>query len=166
MSYSTLMVHLELERSNDARLRIAGDLAEQFDARLIGIAACDPEPTHYAGGAFAQGLVKRERAEITKKMAETEEHFRAALQKRAQNIEWRCAMARPTDYVAREARSADLVITGASREAVLLDPLRRLDPSDLLMQAGRPIFIVPPCLLCRSSQEEGEVGRASRGLHG
>jgi hypothetical protein len=46
MSYSTLMVHLELERSNDARLRIAGDLAEQFDARLIGIAACDPEPTH------------------------------------------------------------------------------------------------------------------------
>jgi hypothetical protein len=75
-------------------------------------------------------------------------------------------MARPTDYVAREARAADLVITGASREAVLLDPLRRLDPSDLLMQAGRPIFIVPPCLLCRSSQEEGEVGRASRGLHG
>ena len=144
MSYSTLMVHLELERSNDARLRIAGDLAEQFDARLIGIAACDPEPTHYAGGTFAQGLVKRERAEITKKMAETEEHFRAALQKRAQNIEWRCAMARPTDYVAREARAADLVITGASREAVLLDPLRRLDPSDLLMQAGRPIFFVPP----------------------
>ena len=58
MSYSTLMVHLELERSNDARLRIAGDLAEQFDARLIGIAACDPQPPHYAGGAFAQGLVE------------------------------------------------------------------------------------------------------------
>ena len=144
MSYSTLMVHLELERSNDARLRIAGDLAEQFDARLIGIAACDPEPTHYAGGALAQGLVNRERAEITKKMAETEGHFRAALQKRAQNVEWRSAMAHPTEYVAREARAADLLITGTSREAVLLDPLRRLDPSDLLMQAGRPIFFVPP----------------------
>jgi nucleotide-binding universal stress UspA family protein len=144
MSYSTLMVHLELEHSNDARLRIAGDLAEQFDARLIGIAACDPQPPHYAGGAFAQGLVERERTEIKKKMAETEERFRTAVQNRAPNIEWRSAMTRPTDYVAREARAADLVITGASREAVFLDPLRRLDASDLLMQAGRPIFVVPP----------------------
>jgi hypothetical protein len=51
------MVHLELEHSNDARLRIAGDLAEQFDAKLIGIAACDPQPAYYADGAFAQGLI-------------------------------------------------------------------------------------------------------------
>ena len=39
MTFSTLMVHLDLEHSNDARLRIAGDLAEHFDAKLIGIAA-------------------------------------------------------------------------------------------------------------------------------
>ena len=59
MSFSTLMVHLELEHSNDARLRIAGDLAEQFDATLIGIAACDPQPTFYANGDFAQSLVSQ-----------------------------------------------------------------------------------------------------------
>jgi hypothetical protein len=34
MSFSTLMVHLDLEHANDARLQIAGDLAEQFDAKL------------------------------------------------------------------------------------------------------------------------------------
>jgi nucleotide-binding universal stress UspA family protein len=43
-----------------------------------------------------------------------------------------------------EARAADLIFTGANRDGDLLDPLQRLDPSDLVMQAGRPVFIVPP----------------------
>lgn len=144
MTFSTLMVHLDLEHSNDARLRIAGELAEHFDAKLIGIAACDPQPTHYAGGAVAQSLVQRERAEIKKRMVETEERFRSAMQQRARDIEWRSAMERPTEYVTREARAADLIITGVNRDGSLLDPLRRLDPSELVMRVGRPIFVVPP----------------------
>jgi hypothetical protein len=144
MTFSTLMVHLELEHSNDARLRIAGDLAEQFDAKLIGIAACDPQPAYYADGAFAQGVIERERAEIRQRMAETEARFRSAMHQRARDIEWRFAMAQPADYVAGEARAADLVITGVNRDGLLLDPLRCLDPSDLVMHAGRPIFVVPP----------------------
>ena len=144
MTFSTLMVHLELEHSNDARLRIAGDLAEHFDAKLIGVAAANPQPAYYADGAFAQGLVERERSEIKKRMAETEERFRSAMQQRAREIEWRSAMVRPVDYVTCEARAADLIITGVNRDGLLLDPLRRLDPNDLVMQAGRPIFAVPP----------------------
>jgi nucleotide-binding universal stress UspA family protein len=144
MAFLTLMVHLELEHSNDARLRIAGDLAEQFDAKVIGIAAADPQPAYYADGAFAQRFVERERSEIKKRMADTEECFRSAVQARARDIEWRSAMARPRDYVTREARAADLVVTGVNRDGLLIDPLRRLDPSDLVMQAGRPIFVVPP----------------------
>ena len=42
MTFSTLMVHLDFEQPNDARLQIAGDLAEQFSAKVIGIAASDP----------------------------------------------------------------------------------------------------------------------------
>jgi nucleotide-binding universal stress UspA family protein len=143
MTYSTVMVHLELEHSNDARLQIAGDLAERFDAKLIGVAAADPQPTYYADGTFAQRLVERERSQIEERMVETEVRFRSAMQHRTCDIEWRSAMARPRDYVPQQARAADLVITGVNRE-VLLDPLRRLDPSDLVMQAGRPIFVVPP----------------------
>src|SRR3954454_21840385 len=144
MTYSTLMVHLELEHSNDARLQIAGDLAERFHAKLIGIAAADPQPAYYAGEAFAQGLVARERSEIKDRMVETEARFRSEMQRRTCDVEWRSAMARPIDYVPQQARAADVVITGANRDGLLLDPLRRLDPSDLVMQAGRPIFVVPP----------------------
>jgi nucleotide-binding universal stress UspA family protein len=144
MTFSTLMVHLELDQPNDARLQVAGDLAEQFNAKLIGIAASDPHPPYYAEGAVAQGLVEHERAEVKKQIAETEARFRAALKPRARDIEWRSALTRPTDYVAQEARAADLVITGSNREGLLLDRLRRLDPSDLVMRAGRPVFLVPP----------------------
>jgi len=143
MTFSTLMVHLELEHANDARLQIAGDLAEKFDSKLIGIAAADPQPP-YADGIAAQGLMDRERTDLKQRMAETEARFRAAVEHRARDIEWRCATTSPTDYVAQEARAADLVITGSNRDGILLDRLRRLDPSDLVMKAGRPIFLVPP----------------------
>jgi len=95
MTFSTLMVHLDLEHSNDARLRIAVDLAEQFDAKLIGIAAADPQPAHYASGDFAQGLVAHERSEIKKQIAEAEDRFRSAVHQRARDVEWRSAMERP-----------------------------------------------------------------------
>jgi nucleotide-binding universal stress UspA family protein len=144
MTYSTLMVHLELEQPNDARLHIAGELAEKFDAKLIGIAATEPQPAYYAEGGFARGLVEHERSAISKRMTETEERFRAALQNRVREIEWRAAMARPAEFVAREARAADLVIIGTNPDGALLDPLRRLDPGDLVMQVGRPILVVPP----------------------
>jgi nucleotide-binding universal stress UspA family protein len=138
------MVHLDLESSNDACLRIASDLAEQFNAKLIGVAAASPQPSYYADGRFAQGLVERVRGEIKTRLADVEKHFRSAVQGRACDVEWRSALARPTDYLAHEARAADLIVISAKRDDVLIDPLRRIDPSDVVMQAGRPIFVVPP----------------------
>jgi nucleotide-binding universal stress UspA family protein len=144
MTFSTLMVHLELEHPNDARLQIAGDLAEKFNARIIGIAAADPQPPYYAGGSVARGFVEHERIELKKRMEETEARFRSAIDGRARDVEWRSALERPNDYVAREARAADLIIAGSNPHGVLIDRLRQLDPSDLVMVAGRPLFLVPP----------------------
>ena len=42
MTYKTLMVHLELQKNNDALLNFVGDLAERFQAHVIGIATCRP----------------------------------------------------------------------------------------------------------------------------
>ena len=145
MDYATLMVHLELDHDNDARLALAGELAEQFDAAVIGIAAsdCTPPPYH-TDGSFVQSLIAQDRAQLTKRMTELEARFRTALQNRSRNLEWRGALARPTEYVAREARAADLIITGQGSDNVLLDPFRNLDASALVMQAGRPVLVGPP----------------------
>jgi nucleotide-binding universal stress UspA family protein len=144
MTYSSLMVHLDLYQANDARLHVAGDLAEQFDCKLIGIACCQPQPSVYADGAFAQGVVRQLEAEANQKLTELEQRFRTAYQNRIKDIGWRRAYTQPADFVAREARAADLVITGADRLGGPSDPLWRLDPSELVMKLGRPLMIVPP----------------------
>jgi nucleotide-binding universal stress UspA family protein len=144
MPYSSLMVHLDLYQSNDARLHVAGDLAEQFDAKLIGIASCQPQPTVYADGSFARGLVEKLRAEAEEKLSSLERRFNTAFQNRIKDLEWRSAFAAPVDFIAHEARSADLVITGADRSGALSDPMWRLDPSELVMKLGRPMMVVPP----------------------
>jgi nucleotide-binding universal stress UspA family protein len=75
-------------------------------------------------------------------MAELEGQFRAAMQGRVRDIEWRSAMELPARYVAREARAADLVIVGGDGNAIS-DPFAIAGPSDLVLQAGRPLLVVP-----------------------
>jgi nucleotide-binding universal stress UspA family protein len=145
MTYATLMVHLDVDHPNDTRLRLAGELAEQFNAGAIGIAACElAQSPYFAEGAVAVELIDKDRALLRKRIDVLQDAFRAALKGRAREIEWRSDIALPTEYVVRAARAADLIITGANRDGVLLDPVRRLDPSDLVLRAGRPVFVVPP----------------------
>jgi nucleotide-binding universal stress UspA family protein len=144
MTFSTVMVHVDLDRDNDACLQIAASLAEQFNAKLIGITAADLDTSSYKQEPLAEELVERVRSHIAKRLAEAEERFRSVTKQRAQQIEWRAAMTRPADYVAREARAADLIVTGASRDSSVFDRTERLDPGDLVMRAGRPILVVPP----------------------
>ena len=53
MSYSTLMVHVDLDHSHEARLQMAGEFADLFDSRLIGVAAADIQPLHFMEGGVA-----------------------------------------------------------------------------------------------------------------
>ena len=65
MDYTTVMVSLALDRPNDACLAVAGDLAERFEARVIGIAASDLRPPlYFADGGAAQKLFDEEAAAI------------------------------------------------------------------------------------------------------
>jgi nucleotide-binding universal stress UspA family protein len=144
MTYTTLMVHFDLDDSNDARLRIAGDLAQRFDASVIGIAACERSaPLYFAEGTFAQELADREQADISNRLRAAEERFSNMLKGRAKSIEWRSAIALPTPYIVKEARAADLIITG-NRRSMSHDLTRQLNPSELVLQVGRPVLLTPP----------------------
>lgn len=144
MDYKTVMVGLALDRPNDACLKVAGDLAERFGARVIGAAAADLRPPMYfAEGEFAQKLLDEEAASIVKRLAELEAEFRAFVEKRATSVEWRSARALPVPHMLQQARAADIIVVGA-RSETLVDPSAAADPSDLVMQAGRPLIVVPP----------------------
>ncbi|QHO76826.1 universal stress protein UspA [Bradyrhizobium sp. CCBAU 051011] len=144
MDYKTVMVGLALDRPNDACLRVAGDIAERFGARIIAVAASDLRPPMYfASGAIAQKLVEEETAAIERQLSELESKFRASVERRAIAVEWRATRTLPVPYMLQQARAADILVVGARSEA-LVDPSAAPDPSDLVMQAGRPLMVVPP----------------------
>ncbi len=96
--------------------------------------------SRHVGGEFLQ----QERDEVEKEIKDAEAEFRAALAPRAQALAWRAEVlvGSLADYIAREARSADLIVTGVVQR-VLMDPSRHVDVGGLVMQAGRPVMIVP-----------------------
>jgi nucleotide-binding universal stress UspA family protein len=144
MDYKTIMVSLALDRPNDACLAVAGDLAERFGARVVGIAASDIRPAlYFSEGNTAQTVVEEEAAAIRMRLSELEAEFRASVSARARSVEWRSALTLSIPYIMQHARAADVLVVGQRAEA-LVDPCLAADPSDLVMQAGRPLLVVPP----------------------
>jgi hypothetical protein len=145
MDYRTLLVHLELNSDNEGLLNIAAELAERFGSRVIGIAVAQPIQPLVDEGLSMPGLVIRDRAEIEREMSLCREQFEKALKGHATEIAWRSAITFGSlaEYIADEARCADLIITGPDIGAALLDNTRRVDIGDLAFRAGRPVLIVP-----------------------
>ena len=145
MTYTTLMVHLELGRPNAGLLAIARDLAERLHAGVIGIAACQPTPIGYGEGYDLSGeLVQAERDELERELKVAEAEFRMGLEDKATSVEWRSTVTfgALSGYVAEEARSADLILTRLSTPD-LLDRTRAVSTGSLVMQAGRPVLVAP-----------------------
>ena len=143
MTYATVMVSLALDQPNEARLEAAGQFAERFDAGIVGIAASQfAPPLYFTSGEQAQNLIDQEQASINKRMAELEAQFREATKNRAGYVEWRCALDFPARYIAQQARCADIIVSAGDR-GLISDPLAQASPKDLVMQAGRPLLVVP-----------------------
>ncbi len=144
MTYATAMVSLAVGQPNEALLEVSGQLAAQCSAKVIGVAAAMfSPPMYFLEGAASQQLLDQGEAAIAKLMTELERRFRAAMHGRARDIEWRQAVDLPARYVARESRAADIVIVGGDGNAIL-DPFAVAGPSDLVLQTGRPLLVVPP----------------------
>jgi nucleotide-binding universal stress UspA family protein len=145
MTYKTLLVHLDLNGDNEGLLKITGDLAERFGARVVGIAAAQPILPLYDEGIVMADVATAHRNEVDKEIAACRSQFRQALEGRVKQIEWRSNVTFESlaDYVAKEARCADLIITGKDIGASLMDNSRRVSIGNLAIKAGRPVLIVP-----------------------
>jgi nucleotide-binding universal stress UspA family protein len=146
MTYKTLMVHLELNRDNAGLLQIAGTLAEQFKARVIGIAACQPTQTMYPKSYGPDKIMAEDRAKMTNELAAAEMQFRTTLAGHATNLDWRSAITYLplAEYISEQSRAADLIITGKDIGGTIFDNTRRVNIGSLAMRSGRPILLVPP----------------------
>jgi nucleotide-binding universal stress UspA family protein len=146
MSFTTLMVHVDVEPKSGARVRLAAQLADRFASTLIGISACILPPYPAEGAYFVTPeFVEQEQQDILAALQRTEASFRAAAGEKGSKLEWlewRSAIDLPETFVVSEARSADLVVVGRAPSPI--DICRCLDPGAAVLRVGRPMLVVPP----------------------
>lgn len=144
MTYASLLVHLQSGVPNTALLAVAGQIAERFHACAIGIAACRPMVVVSGDGYVCGDVFADDQVRIAADLEAAESEFRSALAGRAATLEWRSEITTATlaDYLATEARSADLILTTAV-PADAFDLARAGSPGSLVLQAGRPVVVVP-----------------------
>lgn len=143
--YASLMVHLELVNDNAALLHLAADLAGRFDAHVTGVVAAQPLSSGGAPVAIPDEIMQQDLKQKRAAIGALEADFRAALAARAARVEWRAEIAStdPIDFVVRNGRAADLVITQVNLRRPLLDPVRLVHTADLTIRLGRPVLAVP-----------------------
>lgn len=144
MGIKTIMVHLELGGSNKGLLGLTNSLAERFDAAVIGIAACQPIQIPYDETYVSGEILEEDRKEIRKQLDDAEQQFRGAFA-RTRILDCRTSVDYfpLCDYIVEQASAADLIVTGTDVGGSMFDSTRRVNIADLVMQAGRPVLIVP-----------------------
>jgi nucleotide-binding universal stress UspA family protein len=144
MSYKSLMVHLHIGHSNAAVLKAARSIAERFKADVVGIMVGQQTQMIYGKGYAAMDFFDREDARIEEKIVEAEAQFRDAFKDFSRTIDWRSTITREpmADYIAAQARSADLIITGISSSDFYEGPAG-ITAGELVMQSGRPVLVIP-----------------------
>jgi nucleotide-binding universal stress UspA family protein len=147
MSYASILVHVEADPAAERRLALAADLANQFDAALIGVGAEIFEPPTAAmamGYADAESLAAEAEA-VQEDLKLAESKFMQAARVVRGDAEWRSGVDVPQDALVHQARAADLIVAGPRRP----EPFNmhsHAGPGDLIMQSGRPVLIAPPDL--------------------
>jgi nucleotide-binding universal stress UspA family protein len=136
-----IMVHVDFDRGSDDRIRIASDLADRLGAVLIGVTGWVPG-REFRGGAGAE--VERTEIRLARISAAQDrlaERFRSVAGATIHPVEWRAAYNFPSEVIAREARTADLVVIGG--HPIPDDPYHTFDPGTVLLTAGRPVLVAP-----------------------
>jgi nucleotide-binding universal stress UspA family protein len=145
MGYKTILVHCDASRGSSVRLKIALDLADRFDAHLVGLHVRQgfQAPAFTDAGPAMETLYRSYERTLSAEEEAASKAFQEAVGHKGYSSEWRVADGYVDRMVASQARYADLVVVGqADPDAGPTAP-----PSDLaeevVMAGERPVLIVP-----------------------
>jgi nucleotide-binding universal stress UspA family protein len=143
MGYKTILVHCDASKSVSHRLGVAADLAQRFDARLVGLRVCRPfeTPVFFDGSFPMDDFFKTYEEGVKVDDVVASAAFAKATKGKHLSTEWRTANGRVESKLAVQARYADLVVVGQA------EPEPTATPSDLpetvALATGRPVLVVP-----------------------
>jgi nucleotide-binding universal stress UspA family protein len=150
MAIKSILVHADSNPAHVARLRCAADLADAFEATVLGLATAAIEPAGVSDGgrhpAREAASSEASRAQIEERLIEddlvvAEARFREVFSGRPH--EWRQRRSTPTEAMAEMARAADLIVAGGGDPSAPLDPGDAVDTGRLIVTAGRPVLLCP-----------------------
>jgi nucleotide-binding universal stress UspA family protein len=120
-------------------------LARQFESILLGRAFCRPIHCICGGYSVPAALFREDRKQIERHLRESEAEFRSIAATYDNPVDWKGESSIETlsERFAREAAAADIVVAGIPKVGEPSDATRQPDLCDLVMQAGRPVLLVP-----------------------
>jgi nucleotide-binding universal stress UspA family protein len=144
MTFTALLVHVEADTDPDYRLAFAANLANQFDATLIGVGAeMWKSPVGDLGdGLGTSFLVRNVFSDVEADLARAEAKFKGIATVVRKGIEWRAALQLPVSQIAAQARAADLIVTSRNTRHGMSDQ-KIAAPGALVLQSGRPVIVAP-----------------------
>ncbi|WP_186125557.1 universal stress protein [Burkholderia gladioli] len=143
MTYKTILVHLDAAAFCEARLAFAIELAQRHDAHLIGLCLTPSErPAQRFSAAEQQQLAEYEQ-QLTGRRQHAQDAFTSALARAGCRGEWHAPAARAVEAAVLHARHADLVVLGQRDPQDDATQLAKHFTTDVLMQCGRPVLILP-----------------------
>jgi nucleotide-binding universal stress UspA family protein len=143
MPFASIMVAVDLTPAARERLRLAGLLADEAGAGLIGVTAGEPPfgvppvgPT--LGSSYALAAATEI---VMNDLTRAQVLFEAEMGAR-KRASWRSGLGPSLPFLVAQAAAADLVVVGRREDAASF-PFA-IDPGDLAMQLGGPMLVVPP----------------------
>jgi nucleotide-binding universal stress UspA family protein len=150
MSLREILVHLDTTPRSAARLSLAAHLAADHRARLVGLGIADvPSADQFRGNVMAllpgspEQIVRSMREQVLSALTPVEAMFRERLRQSDVSGEWRLAEGNPVAVMAAQARYTDLAVLGQANRYEAHDSSADAMIASTLMQAGRPILMVP-----------------------
>jgi len=142
MSYKSILVHLDTSARAHERLKIALQLAHQFDARLIGVFSTRiPDPHGFlVNTAECYMDHKRQYYECCKAM---ERLFHAELARAQVKGEWVAVNGHANEAVPPYTHLVDLIIVGQTDPKDPESFIAEQFVEHIVLCAGRPVLVVP-----------------------
>jgi len=141
MTISTVMVYVDPAQQAEEQVRVAREVANKFDASMIGVSAFAMPPPVVAEGIVIQAATAEDVQRMKATLAAKEEWFRKVVGLPTGRAEWRWDIEDPAIFLVNEARAADLVVMRSGYRNA--GQYQYVDPAEAVVRMGRPTVFVP-----------------------
>jgi len=144
MAYKTIIVHCDASKPVPHRLAIATELAQRFDATLVGAHARPPfeMPGFLEDGTTTASLVEAFEEDQRVEQAEARAAFDKVAKGKNLHVDWRSMAGHVANVLTANGRHADLLILGQAGSHDSYATPSNL-PEAVALATGRPMLVVP-----------------------